>query len=124
MKVKVVLVGLGRTGSVFLGQIINRKSSIEIVLVVEPNDTPGKMLAEEEGIPVGTIDDIIAMGEEIDMVFDLTGRSEVRQQLRTAYQKANNRHTIIVPDLVAYFIYNLITEKDIPDVTRSFTAYE
>ena len=124
MKIKVALVGLGRIGSLFLGQIINRKSSIEIVLVVEPNDTPGKLMAEEEGIQIGTIDDIIARGEEIDLVFDLTGRSEVRQQLRTAYQKANNRHTIIVPDLMAHFIYNLITEKDIPDVTRSFTAYE
>ena len=124
MKIKVALVGLGRIGSLFLGQIINRKSSIEIVLVVEPNDTPGKLMAEEEGIPVSTIDDIIARGEEIDLVFDLTGRSEVRQQLRTAYQKANNRHTIIVPDIVASFIYNLLTEKDLTAARRSLTAYD
>ena len=122
MKIKVALVGLGRIGSLFLGQIINRKSSIEIVLVVEPNDTPGKLMAEEEGIQIGTIDDIIARGEEIDLVFDLTGNASVRQQLRTAYQKANNKHTIIVPDMVAYFIYNLITEKEISD-TVSFTGY-
>jgi len=124
MRIKVALVGLGRIGSLFLGQIINRKSSVEIVLVVEPNDTPGKLMAEEEGISVSNIDDIIARGEEIDLVFDLTGRSEVRQQLRTAYQKANNRHTIIVPDLMAHFIYSLITETDIPDATHSFTGYE
>jgi len=124
MKIKVALIGLGRIGSLFLGQIINRKSSIEIVYVVEPNDTPGKLMAEEEGISIGTIDDIIARGEDIDLVFDLTGKTEVRQQLRTEYQKRNNKHTIIVSDLMAHFIYNLIAEKDISNVTRSFTGYE
>jgi predicted dehydrogenase len=122
MKIKVALIGLGRVGSLFLGQIINKKSSMEIVMVSEPNETPGRLIAEEEGIPVGSVEDIIAKGEEIDLVFDLTGNASVRQQLRTAYQKANNKHTIIVPDMVAYFIYNLITEKEISD-TVSFTGY-
>jgi predicted dinucleotide-utilizing enzyme len=124
MKIKVALIGLGRVGSLFLGQIINKKSSMEIVMVVEPNETPGKLIAEEEGIPVGSIEDIIAKGEEIDLVFDLTANPEVRQQLRTAYQKANNRHTIIVPDIVASFIYNLLTEKDLTAARRSLTAYD
>ena len=124
MKIKVALIGLGRVGSLFLGQIINKKSSMEIVMVAEPNETPGKLIAEEEGIPVGSIEDIIAKGEEIDLVFDLTANPEVRQQLRTAYQKANNRHTIIVPDIVASFIYNLLTEKDLTAARRSLTAYD
>ena len=95
MKIKVALIGLGRVGSLFLGQIINKKSSMEIVMVSEPNETPGRLIAEEEGIPVGSVEDIIAKGEEIDLVFDLTGNASVRQQLRTAYQKANNKQQLL-----------------------------
>jgi len=108
----IAIVGLGRVGATFLEGLLNHDSDgIHIVAVSETGDTPGKKLAQSHGIPVQDIDTLIARGEKIDILFDLTGSAKVRQELRDKMVVSNNRHTLIATESVAQLIWSLISSE-------------
>ena len=118
--VKVAIAGLGRVGSVFLEALISTKSnSIKVVAVAEPREDLEAVKKAKE-IGAGYFKDardmLEALGDEIDIVFDLTGNAVVRTDLHDILSRQGNRHTIIAPERVAYLIWALITggEKSYP----------
>ncbi len=116
MSAKIAVVGLGRIGSVVLEQLLGRqKQGIEIVCVSEMHDTPGRRKAESAGIPILTPDEIIGQGDKVDMIFDMTGIADVRKSLREQLFDSNNRHTVVVPENVAYLIWSLLSGEPVPD---------
>lgn len=111
------IVGLGRVGTFFLEQMLRRKrEGIRITAVVEMLDTPGKILAQDEGIPVLTLEDLTGNCGEVDFIFELTGSMNVRAQLKSDLALAGNRRTIVVPEALAHFISALIGWGPMPDV--------
>jgi predicted dinucleotide-utilizing enzyme len=105
----IAIVGLGRVGSVFLEGLLNHDNDgISVVAVSEMGDTPGRKLAQSKAIPVMDIDTLIARGDSIDILFDLTGNAKVRQELREKMMASNNRHTLIATESVAQVIWSLI----------------
>lgn len=119
----VVVVGLGRVGADFLGQLLKRKDSgIHVVCAAELGDTDGKRNAIKAGISIKRLDEIISMGDDIDIIFDLTGSTTVRRRMRDALAESSNKHTVIVPENVAHMIWSLLTNKSLPEVHKS-TAY-
>lgn len=115
----IAIVGLGRVGSVFLARMLeNRERGVNIVRVAQSSATEGLRLAEEAGVPCGTLDDIIAEGSAVDMIFELTGSGEVRQEMREKLSAANNRHTVIAPESVARLMWTLMGSDELPDVHR------
>ncbi len=114
----IAIVGLGRVGSIFLSRMLdNRERGVNIVRVAQLSRTEGLRMAEEAGIPCGTLDDIIAAGSAVDMIFDFTGSSEVRQEMREKLSAANNRHTVIAPESVARLMWTLMGgEEELPEV--------
>lgn len=114
----IAIVGLGRVGSVFLeGLLDHAADGINVVAVSEQGDTPGKKLAQAKGIPVVDIDALIAKGDSIDILFDLTGAMSVRKELRDKMAASNNRHTLIATEAVAQLIWSLIPhEASLPNV--------
>ncbi|MFP4131880.1 MAG: homoserine dehydrogenase, partial [Thiohalospira sp.] len=77
----------------------------------------GLKMAEEAGLATGTIDDIVAEGSAVDIIFDLTGSPEVRQQLREKLAAAGNRHTVIAPESVARLMWTLMgAGEELPEV--------
>lgn len=113
----VAIVGLGRVGTFFLERLLKHANEgIRISAVVEMRDTPGKLRAQEEGIPVYTLGDLSDHSENLDLIFELTGSLNVRAQLKSDLALAGNTRTIVVPETVAHFISCLLGEGCLPDV--------
>ena len=117
-KQSIAIVGLGRVGSVFLAELLRQESkNIAVIAVAESGDTSGKKLAQSHGIPVLDIDALIAKGDGIDILFDLTGIPAVRKELREKLMADDNRHTVIATEAMARLIWSLISsETDLPVV--------
>ncbi len=109
-KQTIAIVGLGKVGAAFLEELLGQPNqSVEIVAVVENNNTAGLALAKARGIARLTLDELIAMGDELDILFELTNVVAVRQELRDKLRAAGNHHTIIATENIARMIWMLIS---------------
>ena len=54
--------------------------------------------------------DALDLGEEIDVVFDLTGVPAIRAALRQKLQETGNQHTVIAPEVVVRFFWTLFED--------------
>jgi predicted dehydrogenase len=110
--VRVAIVGLGRVGGKFLKKLIDKRNhGIEIVAAAEKfEDAPGVQAAKDYGIRVfGDGTDVIALKDSVDIIFDLTGNTHAKSELRLALAKSGNMHTVIAPEVLAYFIWEILT---------------
>lgn len=113
-KQNIAIIGLGRVGSAFLGEILRlQERGINLAYAVECADTPGKAQAIAAGIQMLTIDKMIALGDKVDVIFDLTGNRDVRKELRKKLVATNNEHTVIASETVARVIWALITHEEL-----------
>lgn len=107
-KISVVVIGGGETGTPLLRQLAEAPF-VEILGVADlDKDAPGMMLATEKGI-VTTTDfmELVQKGSEVDIIIEVTGVSEVRERLRTYMQQSENRHTIIMHEMIAILMMSL-----------------
>lgn len=110
----IALVGLGEVGGRFLEEMLRLRSrGINIVCAAELNDTAGRRRAAAERIPLKSLDEIVALGDGIDLVFDLTGSPAVRKGLREKMQASGNRHTIIAPEIMARMLWAVVSDQDL-----------
>lgn len=116
MGTKIAIIGLGRIGSTIFEQLHGRqRQGIEIACVCEQNDTPGRSKAQKTGVPLVSIEQIVAQGEAVDMIFDMTGMPKVRKDLREKLHASNNKHTVLVPENVAYLLWAVLSGEHVPD---------
>ncbi len=117
MKIQTVaLVGLGRVGTAFLEELLTKATrGVNIAYAVERNDTAGKRAALAAAVTIVTIDQLVAEGNKVDIIFDLTGSAETRQELRDKLRASDNRHTAIAPESVARLIWTVMTPKELPN---------
>ncbi len=113
----VAVVGLGRVGSAFLEELMCVvDKGIKVAYAVEQNDTPGRRMAETYHVQIVTLDGLIAEGEKVDVIFDLTGSADVRRELREKLHASGNRHSVIAPESVARMVWTLMADdKVLPD---------
>ncbi|MDO9010852.1 MAG: hypothetical protein Q7U78_03450 [Gallionella sp.] len=120
----IAIIGLGRIGSAFLGEMLDKAGrGINLVCVSEVFDGPGKAQAKLAGIKIVHLDEIVAMGQQIDIIFDLTGNQEVRKELRNKLVTSDNHHTIIASETIARLIWSLIAEQALPTIEGRKTGY-
>lgn len=82
-------------------------------------DTPGKELAEKEEIPVVELSEIVGLGVDVDVIFDLTGDKHVSQILHQKLVQCGNTYTDVVPVRVARLIWGLIAgDEYLPDMGK------
>ena len=123
--VRVALLGLGEVGEVFaehfLEKIQEEHVNVEIVAVAHRNlESPVALGFSQSGVPVfQDALEVASMGARVDIIFDLTGDPDVRAALRTALQTANNRHTVIAPEVVAQLLWNFFGEGELPSSGRT-----
>lgn len=113
--VKIVIVGLGRVGSIFLQKMTEQKSrGTKIIGLVDARpDAPVIKIAEEAGIKIyREVRDIVKLGDSVDVIFDLTGSTEVRKALRSGLSESNNKHTVVAPEIMAFLIWDLIASGE------------
>lgn len=116
-KIKVALLGLGHVGEAFaehfLAKIQEEHIDVEIVAVADRHpDTPVALGFAHSKVPVfQDAMEVIKLGEQVDLIFDLTGNAELRQKLRAGLQESNNRHTVIAPEVFARLLWNFFGER-------------
>ena len=121
---RIAIIGLGRIGSAFLKQmLLKRSQGIHIVCAAEAADTPGRQLAAQSGIAIKTLDDIVALGKGVDVVFELTGLPDVRRELRDKMVAAKNTHTVIASETIVRVIWALISDDALPVIEGRKTGY-
>jgi predicted dinucleotide-utilizing enzyme len=109
-KQSIAIVGLGKVGAAFLQELLGQlNEGVEIIAVAENNNTPGLALAKARGIKNISMDELIGMGDSLDIIFELTSVAAVRQELRDKLQAAGNQHTIIATENIARMIWMLIS---------------
>ncbi len=114
---RIAIIGLGRVGGEFLKKMVGMKEKgIEVVAVAELSETPGKVLARSYDIPVKSDKEIVNMGSDVDIIFDMSGIASVRRGLREMLSVSQNYHTVIAPENIAHFIWVLISSEKLPEV--------
>lgn len=122
-KPNIAIIGLGRVGAAFLGDMLLKKQNVNLVCVAEQADTPAKAKAKDAGIKLATLDEIVAKGDKLDVIFELTGSATVRKELREKLMAANNQHTVIASDMIARLIGSLINDAGLPVIEGRKTGY-
>ena len=111
-KIRIGVIGAGETGTPLLKQLLDA-SFVEVVGVADLNlDMPGITLARERGI-MTTVDfmEIARLGNEVDILIDVTGVAKVREQLRDFFQHSGNHHTILMHELIAILMMSLSSNE-------------
>ena len=110
-KIRVALLGLGNVGQDFaehfLEIIQEGGKPVEIVAVAHHDkSSPVALGFQQNGVKFyENAVDVVELGEEVDIIFDLTGNAETRQALRQGMQSTNNRHTVIAPEMMAKLLW-------------------
>ncbi|MFS2005007.1 homoserine dehydrogenase [Duganella sp. CT11-25] len=121
---KIAIIGLGRIGSAFLRNMLGRRGrGVELVGVAESGDTPGRQMALDAGLSVVSLDQIVALGTGVDILFDLTGIPAVRREIREKLMAQGNHHTVIASETIARLIWVMTTDDDLPVIAGRSTGY-
>lgn len=128
-KIRVAILGLGRVGEVFaehfLGKIQEANAAVEIVAVATRNaQSPVALGFAHNGVSVlENALDVVKLGDSVDIVFDLTGDPALRKSLREHMQAANNRHTVIAPEVMAQLVWAFFGAGSLPESAHT-TGYD
>lgn len=106
--ISVSIVGAGRTGTPLIKGFL-QFPYIRILCVCDFNpDAEGMKIAREKGIFTSTnIEDVVNLGEELDLVINVTGDPTLRKRLVNYYLRIANTHTIIVHETIARLMVSL-----------------
>jgi len=105
----VAVIGLGRVGSAFLERLLQLQGhGINIVCAAELHDTPGKRLAQQAGVKLVALDEIVELSGEIEIIFDLTGSEDIKHTLREKLAAKDDHYTIIAPENIARLVWNVM----------------
>lgn len=117
MGLNIAIIGLGRVGGEFLKEILPyQERGVIVRYAAELTETPAKELARASGVEVISLDEVIARGKDVDIIFDLSGSRSVRGRLRDGLADFKNTHTVIAPETVGRLVWTLITDRALPDV--------
>lgn len=111
-KIRIGVIGAGETGTPLLTQLLDA-SFVEVVGVADlKDDMPGMAVARARGVKTtNDFMDIARLGNELDILIDVTGVSAVREKLRTFFQESGNHHTIIMHEMIAILMMSLSQNK-------------
>lgn len=123
-QLKIGIIGAGKTGKYLIEQL-KGFDFINIVMVVDiKEDAPGFVFAKENGIPVATdYMEVARLGKEVDLIVEVTGRKDVKLSLRSYMQENGNKHTVIVPELVAVLMLSM-AKGELVESFHGFQQYE
>jgi len=116
-KIRVALLGLGEVGEVFaehlLEKIQEHNAPVQIVAVADHHtDSPVALGFSQNGVPVfKDAIDVVKLGDQVDIIFDLTNNSRLRQDLRLKLLESKNKHTIIATEVFARLLWCFFGEK-------------
>ncbi|MDH4140363.1 MAG: hypothetical protein OEV43_07305 [Coriobacteriia bacterium] len=107
-KVRVAVIGGGRTGGPLLENLLELPYVVVVGVADKDSECRGAELAKQHGF-LFTNDAAVfaARNNEIDVIIEVSGDPSVKPALKDAFQTNDNRHTIILHDLVARLVLSL-----------------
>lgn len=118
----IAIIGSGSTGQVFLEKMIELKEKgVNVVGVYNREGLELNSIAEEKGINRLSIQELVDLGDHLDVIFDLSGKREIRAELRKTLFSSNNQHTVIAPESVAQVMWSMMNEGRLP--SAGFIGY-
>ncbi len=109
---RIAVVGAGETGTPLLKQLLT--APFVTVLGVADLDLsmPGIALAKEHGVKVtNNFMELAALGNEVDIIIDVTGAPKGREALRKHMVDSGNTHTLIMHESIALLMMSLSAGK-------------
>ena len=106
------IIGAGQAATELLQQLVAAEF-VHIVAIADlKTDTLGIQLAQKHDVPTTTdINDILKLGEALDIIIDVTGVCAVRNQLRQHMAETNNKHTVIMHERLSALMVSLAKGK-------------
>jgi hypothetical protein len=119
--IRVALVGMGKAGQVFAEHFQkSRELGVPLEIVAVSGTEPAVGDWSHRGARVFTdAREITALGDQVDIIFDLSGDRAMRQQLRLALLKNQNMHTVLVSETVARLMWFCFGETQEPPFPAS-----
>jgi predicted dehydrogenase len=126
--IRIALVGLSEAGEVFAEHLLEKAQEhdvpIDIVAIADMHPDSAVALGfSQNGVPVYTdAREIAKLGDAVDIIFELSGRPSVRQELRLALLEHKNIHTVLASEVMARLLWYFFGEKgELPvDPTRGY----
>ena len=105
----IVIIGLNDIALKFLQEMQRLKNKgVNILGVHEPSSASPMTLPE--AVENLSLENICNLGEKVDVIFDLSGNKQIRNELRKTLFSSNNQHTVIAPESVASLMYLMISD--------------
>jgi len=105
----IAIVGLNEAGQKMLHKMLALKDrGVNVVGVATQHQKSEINTADRAGLDVLTIQQLVDVGEKVDIIFDLSGNRAVRSELRRTLFSSNNQHTVIAPESVARLVCAMI----------------
>ena len=106
---RVAVVGAGETGTPLLRKLL-AAPFVELLGVADLDpEAPGMRLVSHRGVKTTTdFQELARLGEQLDVLIDVTGVAAVRESLRKAMQETGNHHTVIVHEMVVQLMLSLL----------------
>ncbi|NOZ10780.1 MAG: hypothetical protein GXP09_07075 [Gammaproteobacteria bacterium] len=114
--IRVALVGLGEIGELFAEMLLEqtqiKNAPVKIVAVADRHlDSPIALGFAQSNIPVfEDALDLVDLGDKVDIIFNLTENPSVDVSMNLRLMKNKNRHTVIVPVMVAKLLQVFFSE--------------
>jgi len=104
----VAMIGAGETGTPLLQQLLDAPF-VQVLGVADLDaEAPGMRLARAHGVSTTTdFMDLARLGEDLDILIDVTGVAKVREALRQHMQDSDNHHTIIMHEVIVQLMLSL-----------------
>lgn len=111
-KVRIGLIGAGRTGTPLLKEFLKYRY-VEVIGVADISEkAPGVRLAAAKGIFTTTKPmDLVKKSVDIDILIEVSGDLKLKKRIKEYLAKSRNKKTIIMHDLIARLFISMMTKK-------------
>lgn len=115
MTQNIAIIGSNHSGEIFYNEMTRlKRKGINVVCVYNRAGLDLNSMAETAGIKRLSIEEIVDLGEDLDVIFDLSGNTEIRAELRKTLFSSRNQHTVIAPESVAQVMWAMISDEKLP----------
>jgi homoserine dehydrogenase len=115
--IRIALLGLGEAGQAFaehfLEKIQEHGAPVKIVAVADRDtQSPFALGFAQSGVPVfKDALEVVKLGDQVDIIFDMTHDRRLRQELRLKLLESKNKHTVIATEVFARLLWCFFDEK-------------
>ena len=111
----IAIIGADHGSEDFLRQMLQLQSSgVNVVAVYGQKGLELNSMAETVNIKRLNLQEIVSLGDKLDIIFDLSGDRELRMELRKTLFSSDNKHSIIAPESIAQLMFKMMGSELTP----------